>query len=414
MKILYVCQYFPPEPGAPSVRASELGKYWVRAGHQVTVLTGFPNHPSGKVPPEYRHKLWRLTLREEYLGIDVARTWLLPLPNRKSWERILNYSSFFCSATLRGMFLRRPDVLIATSPQLLCGLAGLIIAKMRGIPFILEVRDLWPESLVAVGVSSKDSLIYRMLAKVAAFMYRGADHIVVVSPPFKDCLRDDWGVAESKVSIMMNGIDADLFENPPRDWAKPEGEFWVSFIGTIGNAQGLETLIVAARKLAASHADIKFVVAGDGAERGKIEKLAKREGLTNLRILGPQPHEKIPGLIAASDVCLSLLKKSDVFKAVLPTKMMEFMACGRPVVLAVEGYAKSMLEEAQAGICIPPENPDALCEAVLRLYADRELGSRLGANGRRYAFEYLSRARTADEYAALCQVVAESTKATQR
>ena len=410
MRILYVCQYFPPEGGAPSVRASELGKYWVRAGHEVTVLTGFPNHPNGKVPAEYRGKLWKLAMREKYLGIDVARTWLLPLPNRKSWERMLNYSSFSVSAMLRGMFLRRPDVLIATSPQLLCALAGMVIAKVRGIPFIFEVRDLWPESLVAVGVSNKDSLIYRMLAKVAAMLYRMADEIVVVSPPFKECLRNEWGVAEEKISVITNGVDTDLFETLTSDWSKPEGEFWVSFIGTIGNAQGLETLIVAARKLAASHPEIRFVLAGDGAERGKIEKLAKQGGLANLRILGPQPRARIPGLIAVSDVCLSLLKKSDVFKTVLPTKIMEFMACGRPVVLGVEGYAQEMLEEAQAGICIPPENPDALCEAVLRLYADRELGARLGASGRRYAFAKLSRARTAEDYAAVCEAVVMGAK----
>lgn len=414
MKILYICQYYLPEPGAPSVRASELAKYWVRAGHEVTVLTGFPNHPNGKVPPEYRAKLRRLVMRERMDGVEVARTWLLPLPNRKSWERMLNYSSFAVSAALRGLFLPRPDVLIATSPQLLVGLSGLVIAKLRRIPFIFEVRDLWPESLVAVGVSRKDSFIYRALALVARLLYRCADHIVVVSPPFKDCLRDDWGIDERKVSVMKNGIDTEMFETLPNDWAKPEGEFWVSFIGTIGNAHGLETLIAAARTLRNSHPDIKFIVAGDGAERAKIEELARIEGLANLRILGPQPRAKIPGLIAASDVCLSLLKKSDVFKTVLPTKMMEFMACGRPVILGVEGYAKQMLEDAEAGVSIPPEDPVALCEAVLRFRADRELGPRLGANGRRYAFERLSRACTASEYAALCATLAAGAKAPER
>ena len=169
MKILYVSQYFPPEMGAPAARAAELAQHWSQAGHDVSVLTGFPNHPTGVVPPEWRARLRRLVHRENIGGVNVFRTWLWPLPNRKAHERMRNYASFLFSAALRGLTLPRPDVLIATSPQLLVGLAGWWISFARQIPFVFEVRDLWPESLAAVGAGGDDSLLYHALGKVAKF-----------------------------------------------------------------------------------------------------------------------------------------------------------------------------------------------------------------------------------------------------
>src|SRR5271163_134765 len=177
MKILYVSQYFPPEMGAPAARAAELSRHWARSGHEVTVLTGFPNHPTGAVPPEYRRKFRHLIAHEQTGGVSVVRTWLLPFPNRKAHERILNYSSFCASAASTGLFLSRPDVVIATSPQLLVGLSGWWLARCKRVPFVFEVRDLWPESLAAVGVGEENSILHRALARIANFLYRHADHI---------------------------------------------------------------------------------------------------------------------------------------------------------------------------------------------------------------------------------------------
>ena len=172
MKILYVSQYYPPEMGAPSARASELAHHWARAGHEVSVLTGFPNHPTGIVPPEWRARLRRLFYREKIDGVDVFRTWLWPLPNRKAHERMRNYASFCISAALCGMFVPLPDVVIASSPQLLVGLAGWWIAFSRQVPFVFEVRDLWPESLVAVGAGTEDSLLHATLGGIAQLLVR--------------------------------------------------------------------------------------------------------------------------------------------------------------------------------------------------------------------------------------------------
>jgi len=411
LKILYVCQYFPPEMSAPAARADELGSYWAASGQDVTILTGFPNHPSGKLHPEYRKRFRRLTITECISGMKVIRTWLWPLPNRRAWERMLNYSSFAFSAALRGLFAPKMDVVIGTSPQLLVPLAALFIARMKRARFIFEVRDLWPESLAAVGASSSNSALFRILGWIAGLLYRRADHIVVVTPAFKDNLIEQWKVPEEKISTIMNGVDLGFFmADVPLPADTSERRFQVSWIGTMGNAHGLELIIEVASRLLHSHPDITFLLAGDGAEREKIAQLASDRKLTNIRMLGPQPRSVVPSLIRESDACLVLLKKSAVFKTVIPTKMLEFMACGRPVILGVEGQAEQILRDADAGILIPPEDASALQDAILRLRADPALGARLGANGRRFVEQHFSRDATARSYVALLTTLVENEK----
>jgi len=388
--------------GAPAARAAELALHWASAGHEVSVLTGFPNHPTGVVPEEWRARLRRLIYTETVGEVNVFRTWLWPLPNRKSHERIRNYSSFCMSAALRGLSVPRPDVVIATSPQLLVGLAGWWIAFARQIPFIFEVRDLWPESLTAVGIGSEDSLLHQTLAGIAGFLYERANRIVVVTPAFKDRLLRDWHVPGEKIAIVENGVETDLF-SPSADGSVSqqygmEGKFVVSYIGTMGNAHGLGTLLEAASQLQNEQPDVLFLLIGEGAEKEKIRAAAQLRGLLNVRFLDQQPREKIPAFISASDVCLVLLKKTDVFKTVIPTKMLEFMSCARPVVLGVEGQAQQIVEESRAGIVIEPENASALARSILTLRSNPGLGSSLGQNGREYILKHYSRARTAATY----------------
>lgn len=403
MKILYISQYFPPEIGAPSARVSELCRLWAAQGHQVTVLTGFPNHPTGIVPKEYRRKLWGLTMTEMVEGVRVVRTWLAPVANRKSWERMLNYSSFCISAILRGALLDRPDVVIATSPQLLVGLSGWCLARLKRVPFVFEVRDLWPESLIAVGVSHPQAPIFRALSKIADLLYRKAQHIVVVSPAFVGCLERDWKVPREMISVVVNGVRTELF-NPTVDGSAVRAElglqdkFVVSFIGTVGNAHGIDVLVETARLMSVTCPNVVFLVVGEGAEKQKLKDIARNAGIPNLMILDSQPRTNIPALIRSSDVCLVLLRKSEVFKTVIPTKMLEFMACGRPVVVGVEGVAKEIIESANAGICIPPEDAMALAEAILSLYGDEERRNALGENGRNFIISRMSRSQTATDY----------------
>jgi glycosyltransferase involved in cell wall biosynthesis len=407
--------------GAPAARAAELAQHWAQAGHEVSVLTGFPNHPTGVVPAEWRGRLRRLIYHERIFStptspalknagrvldrVNVFRTWLWPLPNRKAHERMRNYASFCISAALRGLALPRPDVVIASSPQLLVGLSGWWIAFARQLPFVFEVRDLWPESLTAVGVGDENSLLHRALAAVAKFLYQRSDLIVVVTPAFKEHLMRHWRVPAEKIAVVENGVETDLFAPAPpaanhalRRELAAEGKFLVCYIGTMGMAHGLETLLDAAQQLQRQNANVQFLLVGEGAEKERIKTQAQSRGLANLRFLDQQPREKIPAFISASDACLVLLKKTDVFKTVIPTKMLEFMSCARPVILGVDGQARQIVEDAGAGLVIEPENADALVGAIQQLSANPELSTALGQKGRQYILRSFSRDRTAGKY----------------
>lgn len=410
MKILYVSQYFPPEMGAPSARAAELADHWARAGHEVSVLTGFPNHPTGIVPPEWRGRLRHLAYKDRFGNVDVFRTWLWPLPNRKAHERMRNYASFCLSAALRGLTIPRPDVIIATSPQLLVGLSGFWLGSARRIPFVFEVRDLWPESLTAVGVGSEDSFLHQALSRVARLLYDRSDRVVVVTPAFQNRLTEHWGVPSKKISIVENGVETEMFSpSAPvttniRQQLGLEGKFVASYIGTIGNAHGLETVLDAAQQLE-QNPKIAFLLIGEGAEKHRISAALRARQLTNVRVLDQQPRETIPAFILASDACLVLLKKADVFKTVIPSKMLEFMSCARPVILGVDGQARKILDEANAGIAIEPENSDDLVRAVNFLANDPSAATAFGRKGREYILQNFSRARTAEKYLNVLETV---------
>ena len=433
MKILYVSQYFPPEMGAPAARADELSRHWARMGHDVTVLTGFPNHPTGVVPPEWRARLRRLRYNEtvnvgENKAIHVARTWLWPLPNRKAHERIRSYASFCISSALRGLGLARPDVVIGTSPQLLVALSAYWIARSKRVPFVFEVRDLWPESLAAVGAGGESSLLHRSLAAIAGFLYRRADHIVVVAPAFKDHLIRHWHVPANKISIVENGVETDLFrptDDTPAELHKvftktspglpapnpPAHPFLVCYIGTMGMAHGLETLLDAAEQLQTTLPACQILLIGEGAEKQRIVELAAARNLTNVHFLGEQPRQNIPALISAADACLVMLKKNDLFKTVIPTKLLEYMACARPVIAAVDGQTRQIVEEARAGIFVEPEDAQALAQAVCSLAFNADERRRMGLSARQYIVANFSRKQTAQNYIEVLEQLLEPTSA---
>ena len=389
--------------GAPAARAAELSRHWARLGHSVTVLTGFPNHPTGVVPPEWRARLRKLVYREIVDRVHVVRTWLWPLPNRRAHERVRNYASFCLSSAVTGLSLEKPDVVIATSPQLLVALSGWWLAWWKHVPLVFEVRDLWPESLAAVGAGAEGTLLHRSLAAIAGFLYRHATHIVVVTPAFKEHLIRHWQVPESKISIVENGVETDLFRDDPlagqvRRDLHLEDRFLICYIGTMGMAHGLETLIAAGEKLQTAQPSAVFLLIGEGAEKQRIIDLAAQRRLNNIRFLDQQPRERIPACISAADVCLVMLKKTDLFKTVIPTKLLEYMACERPVIVAVDGEARQIVEKAAAGIFVEPEDSDALVEAIQLLAGNSEKRRRMGASGRQYIVSRLSREQTARDY----------------
>ena len=409
MNILYVSQYFPPEKCAPAARVSELAKHWAKNGDGVTVLTGFPNHPTGIVDPQYRKRFRRLHCRERVGDVDVVRTWLWPLANAQIWKRVICYVSFLISSCMAGLFLERPEVVIATSPQLLVGLSGWFLARCFRVPFVLEIRDLWPESLCAVGARNCKSGFYRAVGVLARFLHRRCDQLVVVTPAFRQQLIERRDVPADKIDVVENGVEPDLFSpSGPTEIRRPfalEGKFIISYIGTIGMAHGLETVLDAAELIRSECPGAHVLLIGEGAEKTKIEEEAACRGLKNVSLLPAQARETVPAFIRASDTCVVHLKKAEAFQTVIPTKMLEFMSCGRAVILGVEGQAAELLQKANAGICIPPEDAEQLANAIITLYRDSGLRGRLGANGRAYILQNLTRERTAAKYRLVLQSV---------
>jgi len=399
MRILYISQYFPPEIGAPSARVHEFARYWSEMGHEVKVLTAFPNHPTGVIPEEYRGEIFR---REFVDGIEVLRTWVFAAPNRGFAKRIMNYVSFPASAVLLGIpKIGSCDVVIATSPQFFVAVAGYIISRFKKKPFIFEVRDLWPDSIKAVGAMS-DGFVLQVLTSIEEFLYRRASKIIAVANSTKGIL-SRRGVPEFKICIIPNGADINLFRPGPKNnkirerYGIDADDFVVSYIGTHGMAHGLKTVLDAASHLK-NNGRIRFLFVGEGAEKEKLIRLAKDHALSNVMFIDQQPKELIPYFYQASDVCLVPLLDRQLFSAVLPSKIFEIMSCGRPIVLSVRGESRALIERASAGIAIEPENPDQMIEAVLSLYANAQLAEFFGSNGRKFVENYYSREKMAEDY----------------
>jgi len=410
MKILYVSQYFPPEPGAPAARVYENCRAWVKSGADVSVLTAFPNHPTGVVPQEYRGKLYQ---SEESAGIKVHRVFIYPAANRGFWGRSLNYISFALSALIFGVFkIKPPDIVVATSPQFLVALSGYLLARILRARFVFEVRDLWPASIVAVGALQEGSVLVRLLEMLEGYLYRHADHIVVVTKPFKRLIKSK-GVPDSKISVLENGVDLNLFRAGPKPQDllhehKLDGKFVVSYIGTVGMAHGVGMILSAAKQMKELK-DIHFVVVGEGAERAELCARAEKEGLTNVSFFGAVPRPKVREWIVASDVCAVTLRNEALFRKVIPSKMFEIMACARPIILSVGGESARLLKKSRAGIIIDPENFDQLGAAMLRLKEQPGDMLEMGANGRAFVEAHFDRNVLANSYLELLTALGSGT-----
>jgi len=400
LRILYVSHYFPPEIGAPAGRVAGLARQWVREGHQVEVVTGFPHHPTGVIPAEYRAKFRHGYALEDYEGVRVHRTWIFPAANRGKFLRSLNYLSFMLSAAVTGSLrVKRPDVVIATSPQLLCAGAGWLLARRFGVPLVMEVRDLWPESLVAVGASGTRSPLVMGLEKLARILYHSAAHVVTVTAAQREAIVSA-GIAPERITVIANGIDDEFIARAAKAPAPPANEFVVTYVGTLGMAHHLETLLEAAHELR-HEPGVRFQIVGEGARRAVLEEKARALQLANVQFAGERPREEVPRWIAASHVCAVLLRKTEVFLTVVPSKMLEIMAAGCPIVLGVGGEAKALLEKAGSGLAIEPEDSAQLAVVLRLLRAQPELRSKLGQSGKRFVQREFRRRALAQKYLSL-------------
>jgi glycosyltransferase involved in cell wall biosynthesis len=394
--------------GAPAARTYELARRWVEAGAEVTVVTAIPNHPTGVIPPEYRGQSH---YDETVDGVRIIRTWTYATANRGFWKRSVNYVSFLGSSLLQGLRLAGPaDVVLATSPQFLVGIAGSVASRMRNVPFVFEVRDLWPDSIAALGMLG-EGLTMDFLRRLEMMLYRQANRVVGVAQSTRRELVSR-GVDPEKICIIPNGADANVFRemekyNGIREKHDLGRKFVVSYVGTHGLAHGLDTVLESADTLRGND-DIAFMFVGDGAEREHLQSRAREMQLNNVHFVGIQPRERIPHYIATSDVSLVPLRRKPLFQKVLPSKMFEIMGCSRPVILGVEGEAQETVQMAGAGLCVRPEDPAALTSAILRLYGDPALAGRMGRQGQVYVRREFCRDRLATSYFNLLrEVVAE-------
>ncbi len=390
MHILFLTDNFPPEVNAPASRTFEHCREWVGAGHRVTVITGAPNFPKGKVFEGYRNRLWQAETMD---GIRVIRVWTYITANEGLRRRILDYMSFMVAATIAGPFVRGVDVVVGTSPQLFTTCAAYLVSRMKRIPFVFELRDLWPESIRAVGAMKQGRLL-EALEKVELFLYRKAARIVSVTHSFRQNLIGR-GVDGDRISVVTNGVDASRFRPQPRDAALEaqlglQGRFVAGYIGTHGMAHALETLLEAARLLRDDPRgrDIRLVLLGDGAGKAKLMAQARAMGLDNVLFLDSVPKEQVVRYWSLLDVSIIHLKKTELFTTVIPSKLFECMGMGIPVLHGVAGESATIVEREGCGQVFEPEDADALRRGLLALSADVELRERYRQNGLAAAARY--------------------------
>jgi len=408
VNILFLTHYFPPEVNAPATRTYEHCVRWARAGHRITVVTCVPNCPDGRVYPGY---LNRFPYQVEWMdGLQVVRVWTYVAPNAGTFRRITNYVSYMASASLVGLRLARPDVVVATSPQFFCGWAGVLVSRMKRAPLVLEIRDIWPESIRAVG-AIRSGILLRMLETLERKLYCAADHVVTVGDGYRRHIvgKIDKGIP---VSVIPNGVDLERFS--PRDpdpelrrqWGA-EGKFVCSYVGTIGMAHGLEVVIEAARLLRQKgRDDIRFWLVGDGACRSQLADMARQAGVDEMVILpGRQAKERIPAVLASSDACLVHLRKCALFEAVIPSKLFEMLAMVRPVIMGVPGPARRIVLRACGGLTIESESPEALAVAVESLADCPETTWQRNEWPRTYVARHFSRDSLAARYLDLLESV---------
>lgn len=383
MHILFLTDNFPPEVNAPASRTFEHCREWVKAGHQVTVITCAPNFPKGKVYEGYRNRIWQ---QENMSGISVIRVWTYITANEGFAKRTLDYLSYMVTGLLASLFVRRVDIVVGTSPQFFTVCATYVASLFKRVPWVFELRDIWPESIRVVG-AMKHSKAMDMLEKLELFLYRKADAIVSVTHAFRSSLMRR-GVNGDKIHVVTNGVDISRFFPREKDTALLQqydlhGKFVAGYIGTHGLAHALDTLLDAAKALkSAPDGDrFRFVLLGDGANKAALRQRAQEEGLENVIFVDSVSKDQVVRCWSLLDASIIHLKKDDLFTTVIPSKLFECMGMAIPVLLGVQGESAGIVEHEDVGLLFEPQNSDALIQGLRLLADDQTLYQRLKANG---------------------------------
>jgi glycosyltransferase involved in cell wall biosynthesis len=390
MHILLIHQAFAAldEPGG--TRHHEIARYLVAQGHQVTVITGQVSYLTGeRIASGWLHKT------VDDVGVEIWRCYSYPAWHRSFSHRLLNFISFMLSACIAGLRARGVDLVWGTSPPLFQGLAAWAVAKLRGRKFLFEVRDLWPYFAVAVGVLRHPILI-RLSEGLERFLYRRSDHVVVNSPGYIDhvCAR-----GARAVELVPNGVDVSMFDPSEegvefRRMHDLEGKFLALYAGAHGISNDLAVLLSAAERLSDVE-DLVIVFLGDGKEKAGLMASAEEAGIENVRFLPPLSKAEMPKALAAADLCIAILKPIEAYKTTYPNKVFDYMAVGRPVILAIDGVIREVVERAGAGLFAAPGDPEALARAIRRLKIDPDTRAIMGKSGRAFVEQHFDRRASA-------------------
>jgi glycosyltransferase involved in cell wall biosynthesis len=397
MRILWVAQWFPPDLGALPARITEMANVWAADGHDVTVLTAFPHHPLGQIPPEYRG---RLVVVEQWGGVRVIRCWLLALPNHRMWQRTLCQVSFCLTAILLGMCrVGQPDIVLVSSPPFFTIPAAWLLARIRRRPFVFEVRDLWPEVFVEMGVM-KRGFAYRVLRAMEEFFYRAASCVVVVTRAFREDIATR-GVDRNKIALIPNGADLEIYgaddvEPRYREALGGVGRFLVTFVGTHGVATGLDQILDAA-ELLRDDSRVAFAFVGEGAERDRLMASASERALPNVTFHRAVPKEEVRSIYASSDACIVCLKPLPFLEKFIPSKVFEIIASGKPVIAALGGEAAQIVREA-GHIVVDSGDSAAIAREVRMLVSDDARREEMVRRGKSYIAEHFDRRKLARRY----------------
>ncbi len=414
MTILIIHQYYllPGHPGGS--RFNEMASRWSAAGHQVEVIAGTMNYATGERPPRYA---WRLLTRELDGHVVVWRCHIPQTYNNGYVGRAWAFVGFMISACCAVLMTKRPDVVIASSPPLTVAIPGRLAALLNRVPLVFEVRDLWPESAVTTGILTRSGTLTRWLYRIERWAYRQSALVNVLTPAFRDNLLSRRLIPASKIVCIPNGADVSTFSPESRDNAARRSFGWgdrvvAMYAGAHGKANAIGQLVDTAERLR-ERPDILIATVGDGPERARWQAEAKSRGLKNIQFCGPQPKERMPEIVQASDIGLAVLQNNPTFRTVYPNKVFDYMACERPTVLAIDGIARQLVcDEAQAGLYAPPENAEAIACAITTLADDPEERARMGRNGRNWVLAHATRDSLASTYLDVLDQLVTTGKAT--
>ena len=388
IKLLFLTDNFPPEVNAPATRTFEHCREWVESGVDVTIITCAPNFPTGVVYPGYHNKFFQ---KEFIAGIKVIRVWSYMASNQGTLKRILDYISFGVSSFFAGLFIKS-DLIIATSPQFFTAISGFALSVFKRRPWVMEVRDLWPESIRAVNAMTVSTRLWDWIESIELFLYRKAKKIIVVTDSFKDNLTRR-GIDQNKIHIIKNGVLIDAFnihqdnENLKDKYPQLNGKFVIGYLGTHGMAHKLDFILRCAKKVITQN-DLHFLFIGDGAEKSSLLKIKDQLRLDNVTMLPAIAKKDIVAHLSMFNAALIPLKKSDLFRTVIPSKIFESAAMRIPIILGVQGESQALIENYHAGICFEPENEQAFLESIFKLKADQKLYARLQTGCEQLALDF--------------------------